>query len=75
MQAEVKVKLLVFTTFLTNYTDLLKTKNCDGGIKYFANYAGGRPSKYPGVILQLIRQNPSNALHTKGITIIKTKKY
>ena len=38
------------------------------------NFKGSRPSKYPGVILQLIWQNPSNALHTKGLTIIKTKK-
>ena len=54
MHAKVNVKLLVFITFLTNYTDLLKTKNCDDRIKYFAHYAGGRPSKYSGVILKLI---------------------
>ena len=54
MHAKVNVKLLVFIKFLTNYTDLLKTKNCDDRIKYFAHYAGGRPSKYSGVILKLI---------------------
>ena len=71
MHAEVTVKLLVFTTFLANYTHLLKTKNCDGRIKHFEHYEGGRPSKYPGVILKQFWQNPSNALHTKGLTIIK----
>ena len=54
MHAKVTVKLLVFTTFLANYTHLLKTKNCDDRIEYSANYAGGRPSKYSGVILQSI---------------------
>ena len=44
----------LFTKFLINYTDLLKTKNWDGRIKYFAHYAGGRPSKYSGFILKLI---------------------
>ena len=54
MHAKVTVKLLVFTKFLTNYTHLLKTKNWDGRIKYFAHYAGGRPSKNSGVISKLI---------------------
>jgi len=52
MHAEVRFKLLVFIKFLANYTNLLKTKNCDDRIKYFAHYAGGRPSKYLGLTLK-----------------------
>ena len=54
MHAKVTVKLLVFTTFLANYTHLLETKNYNSRIKYFAHYAGSRLSKYSGVILKLI---------------------
>ena len=81
MHAKVTVKLLVFTTFLANYTHILKTKNCDGGIKYFANYAGGRPSKYSGVILKLILvksfqcfrcQRPNNNKNKKILNLINS---
>ncbi len=71
MHAKVTVKLLVFTTFLENYTDLLKTKNCDDRNRHCNNFKGPRPSKYLGVTLKQFWQNPSNALHTKGLTIIK----
>ena len=73
MHAKVTVKLLVFTTFLANYTHLLKTKNRGDKNKHCEYFEGSGSSKYPGIILQLIWQNPSNALHTKGLTIIKTK--
>ena len=75
MHAKVTVKLLVFTTFLANYTHLLKTKNRGGKNKLCEYFEGPRPSKYLGVTLKQFWQNPSNALHTKGLTIIKTKKY
>jgi len=54
MHAEVKVKLLVFITFLANYTHLLKTKNCDERNKHFEHFEGSRPSKYLVIILKLI---------------------
>ena len=54
MHAKVNVKLLVFVTFLANYTHLLKTKNCDERNKHFEHFEGSRPSKYSGVILKLI---------------------
>ena len=66
----------VLTKFLANYTDLPKTENSNARIEYFANHAGGRPSKYPGVILQLILvksfqcftcQRPNNNKNKKNI--------
>ena len=76
MHAKVSVKLLVFTKFLANYTHLLKTKNCDGRIRHCEHFEGSRPSKYPGVILQLILaksfqcftcQRPNNNKNKKNI--------
>ena len=76
MHAEVTNKLHVFTRFLANYTPLLKTKNCDGRNKHCENFEGSGPSKYPGVILQLILeilfqcftcQRPNNNRNKKNI--------
>ena len=54
MHAKVTVKLLVFTTFLANYTHLLKITNCDGRKRHCEYFEGSGSSKYPGIILQLI---------------------
>ena len=81
MHAKVTVKLLVFTTFLANYTHLLKTKNCDERNKHFEHFEGSRPSKYPGVILKLILvksfqcfrcQRPNNNKNKKILNLINS---
>ena len=75
MHAKVNVKLLVFITFLANYTHLLKTKNYNSRIKYFAHYAGGRPSKYSGIILKLILVKSFQCFTYQRPNNNKNKKY
>ena len=76
MHAEVKVKLLVFITFLANYTHLLKIKNRDEKNKHCEYFEGSGPSKYPWIILQLTLvksfqcftcQRPNNNKNKKNI--------
>ena len=76
MHAKVTNKLHVFTRFLANYTHLLKTKNRGGKNKHCEHFEGSGPSKYPGVILQLILAESPPSFSIKGLTIItKLKKY
>ena len=74
MHAEVKVKLLVFITFLTNYTHLLKTKivTKEINISNILRGLGLRSTQW--LFYNQFRKYHSNALHAKGLTIIKTKK-
>ena len=75
MHAKVTVKLLVFTTFLANYTHLLKTKNRGGKNNHCEYFEGSGSSKYPGIILQLILAVSPPSFSIKGLTIItKLKK-
>ena len=75
MHAKVTVKLLVFTTFLANYTHLLKTKNRGGKNKLCEYFEGPRPSKYLGVILQLISKISFQCFTCQRPNNNKNKKY
>jgi hypothetical protein len=82
MHAKVTVKLLVFTTFLANYTHLLKTKNRGGKNKLCEYFEESGSSKYPGIILQLILvksfqcftcQRPNNNKNKNILNLIHSK--